>query len=62
MLIVGLSCMIFGAIEIVAEISNTFSERKDARGYIIWYNIFIGVLIALFGIACCMDWFFRHAQ
>ena len=62
MLIIGLSCMFVSALEIVAEISNTFPDRKDAKGYIVWYNIFIGAIIALFGMACCMNWFFRHGE
>ena len=41
MLIIGLSCMFVSALEIVAEISNTFPDRKDARGYIVWYNIIV---------------------
>lgn len=62
MLIIGIICMSIGALEIFDEISNTFSDHKDARGYIVWRNIIIGAIVFLFGNAWFMTWFLHHVQ
>ena len=62
MLTIGIICMSIGALEIFNEISNTFSERKDGRGYIVWHYIIIGAIVFLFGFAWFMTWFLHHVQ
>ena len=69
-MLIVIGCMLF-ALEIIIEITNLFSEREDARGYIIWRNIIIEANIALleiaslviwFLIALFVNWFLHHVQ
>lgn len=47
---ISISFVLLGLFEIAGEIANSFPDYRNARGYIVWHNVVIGVAITLFGI------------